>query len=140
MAATIEPVEYFYATVRATPGGGYETLAHLAEQGVNLLAFSAIPVGPDVVQLVLFPESVERLVAAAEKSHMVLTGPQRAFLIQGDDKLGALASIHATLYDARIDVYASSGVTDGRGGFGYVVYVRPDDFEAAAQALARMRE
>jgi hypothetical protein len=32
-------------------------------------------------------------------------------------------------------VYASTGVTDGRGAFGYVVYVREDQFEKAAEAL-----
>jgi hypothetical protein len=34
-----------------------------------------------------------------------------------------------------VSVYASGGVTDGRGTFGYVVYVREDQFEQAAGAL-----
>jgi hypothetical protein len=56
--------------------------------------------------------------------------------VQGDDELGALASVHARLVDAGVDIYASSGVTDGRGSFGYVVYVREDQFEKARGALS----
>ena len=36
---------------------------------------------------------------------------------------------------AKVSVYASSGVTDGRGGYGYVIYVRGQDYDAALQAL-----
>ncbi len=32
-------------------------------------------------------------------------------------------------------VPASSGVADGKGSFGYVIYVRPEDFDAGAKAL-----
>jgi hypothetical protein len=34
-----------------------------------------------------------------------------------------------------VDVHASAGVTDARGAFGYVVYVREDQFPKAARAL-----
>jgi hypothetical protein len=72
---------------------------------------------------------------AARKAGLVLDGPHPAFLVQGDDELGALAGIHERISDANINVYASSGVADGRGSFGYVIYVRPDDYERAAAAL-----
>jgi hypothetical protein len=37
--------------------------------------------------------------------------------------------------EAGVDIFASSGVSDGRGAFGYLVYVREDQFEKAAAAL-----
>ena len=37
--------------------------------------------------------------------------------------------------DASVNVYASSGVTDGQGSFGYLIYLRSGDFETAAAAL-----
>jgi hypothetical protein len=135
MAVKIRPVEYFYCNVKDQPGEAYRLLSGLAAGGVNLLAFNAIPIGPDLVQLILFPTTVEALARAAQKAGMVLTGPQRAFLIQGDDELGALSGIHRKLADANINVYASSGVTDGKGGYGYIVYVRPQDVDAAATTL-----
>jgi hypothetical protein len=36
---------------------------------------------------------------------------------------------------AGVNVYAASGIADGHGSFGYVVYVRPEDFDRAAGAL-----
>ncbi|HKZ81070.1 MAG TPA: hypothetical protein VJ124_22555 [Pyrinomonadaceae bacterium] len=39
------------------------------------------------------------------------------------------------LYEANVNVFASSGVADGKGSYGYVIYVRPDDYERAVAAL-----
>ena len=135
MAAKVRAVEYFNATVRDAPGAPYGILSELAAHGVSLLAFSAVPIGPEYTQLVLFPDRTDKLLDYAAESGTVLHGPQRALLVQGDDELGALTGIHRKLADARANVYASSGVTDGSGRFGYVLYVRDADFTAACRAL-----
>jgi len=135
MAHTIRRVEYYYANIRDELGVAYRVLAQLAELGVNLLAFTAIPSGPSLAQFALFPVDPNKLAAEASAAQLKLEGPYHAFLVQGDDELGALASVHERLFRAGVDVYASSGVTDGRGSFGYVVYVREDQFEHAAEAL-----
>jgi hypothetical protein len=131
----IRPVQYFHTMVRDAPGEAYQLLAALAASEVNLLAFSAIPTGPAHAQLTLFPEDPDRFVRSAARLGLSLTGPQRAFLVQGDDRLGAFAEIHRQLSAAAINVFASSGVTDARGGFGYLVYVRHEDFDRAAHVL-----
>lgn len=136
MELTVRDREYFYSRVEDTPGNAYASLAKLAREDVNLLAFSAVPFGPNHVEFTLFPEDPAQLQAAAKKLGWVLTGPQHALLIQGDDHLGAVAEIHQTLFDAGVSVFASSGVTDGRGHFGYVIYVRESDHVAAAKVLA----
>jgi len=135
MAARIRAVAYFHCTVRDRPGEAYRLLSDLAAAGVNLLAFSGVPMGPEQTQFVLFPEDQDRLVRAAATLGSVLAGPHWAFLVQGDDELGALAGVHHKLFDEGVDVYASSGVTDGKGGFGYVVYVRREQLNAATRAL-----
>ncbi|NIP79475.1 MAG: hypothetical protein GWM90_09770, partial [Gemmatimonadetes bacterium] len=58
-----------------------------------------------------------------------------ALLVQGEDVPGAVVGIHEKLYRAGINVYASTGVTAGRGSYGYILYVRPEDFEEAAEAV-----
>lgn len=136
MELTVRDREYFYTRVEDTPGNAYASLAKLASEDVNLLAFSAVPFGPNHVEFTLFPEDTGHLLEAAKKLGWTLTGPQHALLIQGDDHLGAVAEIHRTLFDAGVSVFASSGVTDGRGHFGYVIYVREADHEAAAKVLA----
>jgi hypothetical protein len=135
MAFTISSVEYFYANVRDELGAAYRVLSALAERGVNLLAFTAVPSGPSLAQFALFPADPRRLAAEARAAGLVLDGPHHALLVQGDDELGALASVHERLVDAGVDIYASTGVTDGRGSFGYVVYVREEQFERAKDAL-----
>lgn len=134
MAAKVRAVEYYNATVRDLPGAAYEVLRELAAKGVDLLAFSAVPVGPEYTHLVLFPADGDRLLRFAADTGTVLAGPQRALLVQGDDELGVLTDLHRRLYDAGVNVYASSGVTDGGGRFGYVLYVRDADFPAACRA------
>jgi len=62
-------------------------------------------------------------------------GPHPALLVQGDDELGALEGIHETLFEANVNVSVSSGVADGRGGFGYVLYVEPEEYQRATKAL-----
>ena len=135
MAFTIRGVEYYYANVRDELGSAYRVLAMLADLGVNLLAFTAVPSGPDVAQFALFPDDASKLIVQARASGLPLDGPHHALLVQGDDELGALASVHQRLVDAGVDIFASSGVTDGRGSFGYLVYVREDQFEKSATAL-----
>jgi hypothetical protein len=133
--ATIRLVTYFYTRVEDKPGNAYELLARLASEEINLLAFSAVPFGPNHIELTLFPDNTDNLLETADKLGITLGNPQHAFLIQGDDRLGAIAEIHQKLFDAKISIYASSGVTDGRGHYGYLIYVKEQDFGAAARAL-----
>lgn len=135
VGSSIRRVDYYYTTVHDRPGEAYRVLAGLADSGVNLLALTAVPVGVDRTQLTLFPEDSRHFEAIAGRIGMEIDGPHPALLVQGDDELGALAAVHEKLYQARVNVYASSAVTDGHGAYGYVIYVRPEEFERAARAL-----
>ena len=135
MPFRIRPVDYFHTRVPDTPGEAHKFLAGLAELGLNLLAFTAIPSGAAHTQLTFFPEEPSRMAAEAARLGMTLDGPHRALLVLGDDSLGAFADVHRRLYEGGVNVYASSGVVDGMGSYGYVLYVRPDEFERALDAL-----
>jgi hypothetical protein len=135
MSYTIRRIDYYNTTVHNDPGEAFEILTGLAGQNVNLLAFAGTPVGPTRTQLALFPEEGARLVEAARRVGLALDGPQPALLVQGDDELGAIAAVQRDLSRAGIHIYASTGVADGRGGFGYILYIRPDDSERAAHLL-----
>ena len=133
---SVRTVEYFYTRVEEEPARAYDLLAKLASEEINLLAFSAIPFGPNHVELTIFPDRSQDFQRVAEKLGWKLIGPQHACLIQGDDHLGALAEIHRRLLDAGVIIYASTGVTDGEGHYGYVIYVKEEDHVAAARALS----
>ncbi len=73
MSASIVCADYYHAMVKDRPGAAYELLSQLAEKGVGLMAFNAIPMGADCTQLVLFPRSPSRLAKAAEDAGIDLT-------------------------------------------------------------------
>lgn len=135
MAYNIRCVEYFYCSVKDQPGEAYKVLSILAELGINMLAFHAVPIGPNNTQLTIFPDDSNKLISEAKRSGLDLEGPHPAFLVRGDDQLGALSEVHKKLYDASVNIYASNGVTDGEGDYGYVLYVRPEEFATAKEIL-----
>lgn len=135
MATHIRRVYYYNMTVRDRPGEAYKTLMRLKEMGVNLLGFAAFPVGPINTRLTLFPDDSGRLAHEAKQRELSVDGPYPCLLVQGDDELGALVGIHEKLYQANVNVYASTCVADGRGGYGYILYIRPDKFDTACKAL-----
>ncbi len=135
MAASVRRVQYFYATVRGEPDDAFEVLTHLAGKGVNLLALNTMPLGPDAMQLTLFPEDAARMQDAARAVGLALEGPHAALLVQGEDELGVVAKLHSQLHRGGVQVYASSAVTDGRGFYGTVLYMRPQDSEKAMSVL-----
>ena len=135
MTCSARRVDYVSTTVKDRPGEAYQLLTTLAHLGINLLAFTAVPIGPLHTQLTIFPEDAGKLTREAEKDRLVLDGPHPALLVQGDDELGALAEFHKRLSDARVNVYASTGVADGSGCFGYIIYVRPEDYDRAVESL-----
>jgi hypothetical protein len=135
MAHKIRKVDYFNTTVRDQPGSSYNLLSQLSGLGIHQLAFVAVPIGPANTQLRIFPEDAQKLLAEAKRAGLILDGPHPAILVQGDDELGALQEIHNKLFLAKVNVFTSMGVIDGKGGFGYLIYVRQEGFERAMQAL-----
>ncbi len=135
MTFEIRRVHYYSASIPEEPSEACSLLAQLSELGVNMLAFSAVPVGPTRTQISIFPEEDGALENVGRQAGLHLDGPHGALLVQGDDELGALAKVHGELQRAGVQVYASSGVADGRGGYGYVIYVRAAEQEKAAAAL-----
>jgi len=135
MAETIKKAEYYYAIVEDKPGEARKLLEFCSARGVSLTNLTAFPAGEGKAQIDFFPEDVEMLKMAAEEAGIPLIGPKKAFMIQGDDRIGVLIEYHLRLAGAGINVYAANGTNDGRGGFGYVIWVRPEDYDKAAEAL-----
>ncbi len=51
MEQRIVRVDYYHTSVVDQSGEAYKFLSKLAELGINLLAFTAVPVGPGVTHL-----------------------------------------------------------------------------------------
>jgi hypothetical protein len=133
MPDTIRQVDYFYVLVPHKAGEAARALRALKDAGVDLVAFSGFPEGRRG-QLDFIPTDVAAFKAVAKANKWKLVGPKRAFLIQGDDRVGAVADIVGILADAKINVIAIDAVcADGR--YGALCWVAPRDVKKAAQAL-----
>jgi hypothetical protein len=135
MADTVRGIDYYYLTVPDTPGEGERILSALKESGVNLLAFLGFPLGSGQSQIDLVPEDPDSLREATARAGVTLSEPKRAFLIQGDDRVGAVADTTAKLAEAKINLTAAAATGAGSGRYGMIVWVAAADYERAAEAL-----
>ena len=135
MADTVRRIEYYYVKVPAEPGTAAQTLGPLKQSGVNLVAYQAFPIGDKQSQLDLVPEDPAAFKVAAGKAGIPLSEAKKAFLVQGDDRAGAVVDTVSKLAEAKINITATMATAAGGGNYGMVLWVAPADYEAAAKAL-----
>jgi hypothetical protein len=134
MNETIRLADYFYLHAAQRPGEAAHLLGTLRDAGVNLVALCGFPEGRRA-QVDLVPEDAAALRAAAKKAGWKLTGPKKAFLIMGADRVGAMADVAEKLAAAKINIVATQAVTAGSGLYGAILWVAPRDVKRAAKAL-----
>jgi hypothetical protein len=137
MADTTRLVDYYYTMVPDKPGEGARVLRALRDARVNLLAFSAFP-SQRKSQADFVPADPVAFVAAAKAAKFKLKGPKKVFLIDGDDRVGALSEVMAKLGAAKVNVTAVAAVCSGMGRYGTLLWVKPKDLRKAAAALGVM--
>jgi hypothetical protein len=134
MAGTISRVDYFYIETPDKPGEAARALSTLKDAGINLLAFTGFPKGRRS-QLDFIPADPAAFVKVAKKAGWKLSAKKSGFLIQGEDRPGAVADILAKLADAKINVTAVDAVCAGADRYGAILWVKPPDLKRAAKAL-----
>ena len=134
MADSIRQVEYYYTTVSDKPGEGARVLARLRDAGVSLSAFHAFP-SARKSQLDFVPSDAAAFVAASKAAGIKLSAAKRVFLIEGDDRRGAIAGLLERLAGAKINVTAVDAVASGMGRYGALLWVKSKDLSRAAAAL-----
>jgi hypothetical protein len=135
MAFHVKRVEYYNTIVEGHVGQGAKLLALVAEAGVSLLAFKAVPLDPTRTRFTLFPDDSSKMTGGAKKAGLEFEGPYAALLVEGDDESGACADVYEKLSQANIHVDESSGIADIKDGYGILLYVKHEDCEKAVAAL-----
>ena len=135
MAESIRRMDYFVVSVANKRGEGARLLQALASEGVNLLAFTGFPSGSGKAQLDFVPENASAFRAAAERLKLKARAPKSVFIIQGDDRPGAIAAVLKRLADARISVTAVDAASAGNGRYSAMLWVKQKDVDQAAAAL-----
>ena len=104
------------------------------KQAFNLLAFTGFPRGRKA-QLDIIPEDVAIFKKAAKAAKMK-TRPQKfGFLVQGDDRKGAVANLLGILAEKKINVTAIDAASAGAGRYAAILWVESKDVNKAAKAL-----
>jgi hypothetical protein len=134
VAETIRKIDYFYIEIPNKPGEGAKVLAAIRDAGVNLLAFSGFPSGRKA-QIDFIPEDTAAFKAAAKKAGFKLSPKKTGFLIQGDDRTGAIADIVGKLAAANVNIIATDAVSAGAGRYGALMWVQAPDMRKAAKVL-----
>jgi hypothetical protein len=135
MASRVRKVNYCYAKVSARAGQGAAVLDEVQKAGVNLLAFSGFPIGGGKAQLDLVAEDMAAVRRVARKNGWRLSKTKKAFLIQGDDRVGACHSQLRKLADQKINVTAVDAVVAGKGRYAAILWVKPQVYARAARVL-----
>src|SRR3989304_5108623 len=109
MAEMVQPVEYFYIQTPNKPGEGFRALSVLKQAGINLVAFSGFPSGRRA-QMDFVPVDPVAFAQVARKAGWKLSPKKTGFLIQGEDRVGALADILEKLAKAKVNVTAVAAI------------------------------
>ena len=134
MPDTVRKVHYFTTVVPDRPGQTFKVLAALVSGGVNLLACTGTARGRRA-QIDVVPDDTRRFAAAARRAGMDFSEKKSGFLIQGDDRPGALADHLKVLADAGINIDAVDGLSAGSGRWGAIVWVGEGDLRRAGRLL-----
>jgi hypothetical protein len=135
MADRVRRVNYVYLMVPNRPGQGARITDELREAGVNLLAYTAFPTRGGRAQVDLIAEDLGAIRRIARRNGWRLSDARKGFLVQGDDRVGAVHNHLKKLADQKINVTAADAVTAGKGRYGMLLWVRPKDYARAAAAL-----
>lgn len=130
----IRKVVYFSMQVPNRPGVGLEMLKSIAKGKQNLLAFTGFPNGARA-QVDFIPAKPVDFARGAKKKGVKLGKRKTAFLVQGEDRVGALVRILEKLAKAKINMVAMNAVTAGGRRFGAIFWVKPKDIVRASRLL-----
>ena len=134
MADRIKKTEYFKLETPNRPGEGARVLKVLRDAKVNLAAFTGFPRGRKA-QMDFVPENAAAFKKAMRKAGFRLSGKRTVFLIQGGDRVGAIHDVMGKLGKAGINATAIDAVTDGKGHYGAILWVKPGDVRKTAKVL-----
>ena len=132
--ASVRKASYYSMKVPQRPGSGAQLLAALKAAKVNLLAFTGFPEGGGA-QVDFVPQDSAKFLKAARAAKLRVSSRKTAFVIQGDDRVGALTGVMGRLAKAKINVVSVQAVTAGKRRFGAILWVKARDVTKAARAL-----
>ncbi len=134
MLDTVRTAQYFKVQVPDKPGEAARCLGALEAADVNLLAFLAFPKNRRS-QLDFVPSDPTAFKAAAKQAKWKIQGPKTCFVVEGENRVGAVASHADRLAKAKVNIRAFAAASGGAGRYGFILWVKPKDVRKAVDAL-----
>ena len=134
MSDTVQTAEYFKVQVPNKPGEGARYLRALEKANVDLLAFLGFPTKKRA-QMDFVPAEPAAFKALAKRAKWKIKGSKTCLLVQGQDRVGAVAEHANILAKAKVNIHAISALCGGAGRYGVILWVKPKDVKKAAKAL-----
>ncbi len=134
MAYTIRKVVYFSMETPHRVGEAARILGMLRDAKVDLLAYTGFPNGRKA-QMDFIPKNSAAFLRVARRAKCRLSRKKFGFLVQGQDRPGAVADVMARLAETKINVTAIDAVCAGKGRYGAILWVKPRDLRRSAKAL-----
>ena len=135
MAYRVRKVNYCKMTVPSRVGQAEAVLSAVKEAGINMHAFSGFPSKAGKSQIDFVSDDSAAIRRLAKKSGWRLSKTKKAFLVQGNDEIGAIHKIFKKLADEKINVTAADAVAAGVGRYGMILWVKPKVYNRAARVL-----
>ncbi|MBI2310904.1 MAG: hypothetical protein HYU77_00160 [Betaproteobacteria bacterium] len=134
MPDTVRKVAYFSIQVPNKPGQAFKVLSVLVSAGIDLFACTAATRGHRA-EINVVPGDLRRFNAAVKKAGLAFTARKWGFLIQGEDRPGALRENLEKLARAEVNVTAIDAVSAGKGRWGAILWVDQSNVRKAARLL-----